>query len=244
MRTVLVQLKCTYTCMSSAAHVPTEFREIDFREVEKVEEFCRGGCGCSTNCASAFTKKHYLATRANAQQLERKELDMVVMGQVMAFTFCSQVPQNISKHRHQVKQRERNASAFYHNGLRVCKRTFLFLHDIGDFRLKAIRAQYIREGLVPRVHRHTGRVAPNALVLEEVKGILTFVMHYVESCYLAAFQDTRGMISSCSLPAAPNELCGCCTRRVQRVSHSAQLHTPHSARCGGTLWAMLWSVSQ
>ena len=181
MRTVLVQLKCTYTCMSSAAHVPTEFREIDFQEVEKVEEFCRGGCGCSTNCASAFTKKHYLATRANAQQLERKELDMVVMGQVMAFTFCSQVPQNISKHRHQVKQRERNASAFYHNGLRVCKRTFLFLHDIGDFRLKAIRAQYIREGLVPRVHGHTGRVAPNALVLEEVKGILTFVMHYVET---------------------------------------------------------------
>ena len=42
-------------------------------------------------------------------------------------------------------------------------------------------AQYIREGLVPRVHGHTGRVAPNALVLEEVKGILTFVMHYVET---------------------------------------------------------------
>ena len=48
MRTVLVQLKCTYTCTTSAAHVPTEFREIDFRDVEKVEEFCRGGCGCST----------------------------------------------------------------------------------------------------------------------------------------------------------------------------------------------------
>ena len=120
MRTVLVQLKCTYTCTTSAAHVPTEFREIDFRDAEKVEEFCRGGCGCLTNCASAFTQKHYLATRGNAQQLERKELDMAVMGQVMAFTFCSQVPQNISKHRHQVKQRERDAAAFYHNGLRVC----------------------------------------------------------------------------------------------------------------------------
>ena len=60
----------------------------------------------------------------------------------------------------------------------MCKRTFLFLHDIGDFRLKAIRAQYVREGLVPRV---CGRVAPNALVLEEVKSIITFVMHYVET---------------------------------------------------------------
>ena len=89
------------------------------------------------------------STRGNAQQLERKELDMAVMGQVMAFTFCSQVPQNISKHRHQVKQRERNASAFDHNGLRVCKRTFLFLHD---FRLKAIRAQYVREPSSSRPH--------------------------------------------------------------------------------------------
>ena len=167
--------------MSPTANVRTEFRDIDFRDVEKVEEFCRRGCGCSLNCAAAFTQKHYLATRANAQQLERKELDMAVMGQVMAFTFCSQVPHNTLKYRHQVKQRERNASAFYHNGLRVCKRTFLFLHDIGDFRLKAIRAQYVAEGLVPRVHGHTGRVAPNALVLEEVKGIITFVMQYVET---------------------------------------------------------------
>ena len=46
-------------------------------------------------------------------------VDMAVMGQVMAFTFCSQVPQNISKHRHQVKQREQNASAFYHNGVQT-----------------------------------------------------------------------------------------------------------------------------
>ena len=167
--------------MSPTANVRTEFRDIDFRDVEKVEEFCRRGCGCSLNCAAAFTQKHYLATRANAQQLERKELDMAVMGQVMEFTFCSQVPHNTLKYRHQVKQRERNASAFYHNGLRVCKHTFLFLHDIGDFRLKAIRAQYVAEGLVPRVHGHTGRVAPNALVLEEVKGIITFVMQYVET---------------------------------------------------------------
>ena len=227
--------------MSPTANVRTEFRDIDFRDVEKVEEFCRRGCGCSLNCVAAFTQKHYLATRANAQQLERKELDMAVMGQVMAFTFCSQVPHNTLKYRHQVKQRERNASAFYHNSLRVCKRTFLFLHDIGDFRLKAIRAQYVAEGLVPRVHGHTGRVAPNALVLEEVKGIITFVMQYVETnAILAASQDTNGMTSSCSLPAAPNERC---IRKVQPPSPSGQWRTQRSARCGGTSWGMLWSAS-
>ena len=99
------------------------------------------------------------------------------------------------------------ASAFYHNGLRVCKRTFLFLHDIRDFRLKAIRAQYVSEGLVPRVHGHTGRVAPNALVLDEVKGIITFVMQYVETNAILLpgripgykRDDIKLLPSSCSL---------------------------------------------
>ena len=63
----------------------------------------------------------------------------------------------------------------------ACMQTHLPLHDIGDFHLKAIRAQYVSEGLVPRVHGHTGCVSPNALVLDEVKGIITFVMQYVET---------------------------------------------------------------
>ena len=173
----------------TSTHMPTavtctvraEFRDIDLRAVGKVDEFCRSGCGCSMGCSAFFSQKHYLEIRSNFQQLERKELDMVLMGQMMAFTFCSQIPENSIKYRHQLKQRERNTSSFYHNGLRVCKKTFLFLHDIGDFRLRAIRAHYVTEGLVPRIHGHAGRTAPNALVLGEVKGIITFVMQYVES---------------------------------------------------------------
>ena len=59
--------------------------------------------------------------------------------------------------------------------------TFLFLHDIGDFCLRAIRARYLTEGLVPRTHGHSGRTTPNALVLEDVQGFIIFVMQYVEN---------------------------------------------------------------
>ena len=79
-----------------------EFRDIDLKDVEKVDEFCKNGCVCTMRCSTKFSVKHYLATRANSQQLDRKELDMAVMGQVMAFTFCNHTTQ----YRHWPKQRE------------------------------------------------------------------------------------------------------------------------------------------
>ena len=71
-----------------SGHQDVEFRDVDWAEVEKVDEFCKTGCGCSMNCATNFSMKHFLLTRGNAQQMHRKELDMAIMGQVMAFTFA------------------------------------------------------------------------------------------------------------------------------------------------------------
>ena len=61
-----------------------------------------------------------------------------------------------------------------------CRNNFLFLHTIGEFRLKALKAHYLSQGLVPHTHGHCGRIAPNALVLEDIKCIITFIMHCTE----------------------------------------------------------------
>ena len=50
------------------------FRDIYLADVEKVDEFCKTGCGCSMNCATNFSMKHFLLTRGNAQQMHRKEV--------------------------------------------------------------------------------------------------------------------------------------------------------------------------
>ena len=99
--------------------LPMEFRDVDIRAT---------GCGCAMNCFTQFTMKHYLATRANTQQLHRKELDMVLMEQLMAFTFCSQAPQNASKHRHQPKQRERCSTTMVFG---CARRHFCFFMTLG-----------------------------------------------------------------------------------------------------------------
>ena len=62
------------TTPSVTVHVPPDFREIDFRDVERVDDFCRNGCWCSMNCSASFSNKHYLTSHANSQHLDRKEL--------------------------------------------------------------------------------------------------------------------------------------------------------------------------
>ena len=158
-----------------------EARDIDMEEEDKVTHFCSNGCSCSMKCSFQFSAEHIRLLRANVAQLDRSQVDMMVMGQVMAFTNCSKTPLHSSKHRHRYKEREKTSTVFYHQGLRVCRKTFLFLHNIGNSRFKAIKAHYLSQGLVPRIHKHTGRIAPNALVMDDVKGIISFVMQYAET---------------------------------------------------------------
>ena len=164
----------------SGENVCIEPRDIDREEEHRVAEFCSEGCRCSKKCSSLFSLEYFREARANTAQLDHAALYMVVMGQVMAFTNRSRNTLHSSKHCHPYKEREKNNTTFYHQGLRVCRKTFLFLHNIGEFRFKAIKAHCLSEGLVARTHGHAGRVAPNSLMLEEVKDIILFVLQYVE----------------------------------------------------------------
>ena len=126
-----------------------EYSDADREEEERVRKFCTEGCGCALVNSSPCSNHRTLQS------------------QIMAFT-CDSTPLNSSKHRHKQKTRERSSTSFHHHGLRVCRKTFLFLHKIGKARLQDLRSHYLSNGLVPRLHGHTGRVAPNALHLERI----------------------------------------------------------------------------
>ena len=232
----------------STEDVQLDVREIDVKEEDRLKQFLINGCECSMKCTSKFTQQHFQLMRSNAMELNRTELDMTVMGQVMAFTHCSKATINFTKHRHQIKRREKNTTTYHHQGVKVCRKTFLFLHNIGEFHLKAIKAQYLAEGLVPRIHGHSGRIAPNALVLEHVQSIVTFVMQYAE---------TNGILLPGRIPGYKRDdiqllpssttkraVCGYFFRRVLPPSLQGLCHTPRSVGCGGTSSVMLWSANQ
>ena len=117
--------------------VSIDQRVVDEAEEQLIEQFARDGCKCDLGpnrspCCTTITVAHYRSVRCQMLELTHDELDLVVMGQVMAGCFSGET----SLHRGQ--ERGKTYTMFHHNGMRICQKTFLFLHTIGYGRFKAI----------------------------------------------------------------------------------------------------------
>ena len=107
-------------------------------------------------------------------ELDHESLDFLIMGQLMSNTSIS------SKTHHHIQppdERQRVSTAYYHQGIKVCyyndtnmkythvhnilvyisipfikvcKKTFTFLHGIGKSRLNAIRSSLLKNGIEAR----------------------------------------------------------------------------------------------
>jgi hypothetical protein len=103
-------------------HLPTQTqrdeRDIDVREFEQVRKFRSDGCGCSNNCNSLFDEEYILRIRADMAELSHDEFDMILMGQVMAF---SNMSETTCGNKRMSKERVHSNTSFYHQGIKVNK---------------------------------------------------------------------------------------------------------------------------
>ena len=70
-----------------------------------------------------FPVEHYQSLRATSAAMTHDELDLFIMGQVMAHCYQSTTLQG--HHSSSPEQRKGTYGQFYHHGQRVCQRTFL-----------------------------------------------------------------------------------------------------------------------
>jgi hypothetical protein len=122
-------------------------------------------------------------------ELTNDELDLVVMGQVMAGCFTGET----SSHRGQ--ERGKSYTVFYHQGAKICQKTFLFLHTIGYGRFKAIKASYLTRGVAARVHGNKGRSTKWRLSLKEIEDVVQYIMNYA-GVYVCS---EMGRVSECTV---------------------------------------------
>lgn len=104
----------------------------------------------------------------------------MMMGQVIAMSNASSLTRHSTHHRHTEQERKRARATYYHQGLRVCLRTFLFLHNTGKDQFLNIKASCSENGLVPRVHGNTRRLPVHALSFDDVSRIVSFIKNYAE----------------------------------------------------------------
>ena len=117
-------------------------------------------------CSALFSKEHYRTMSADAAALSWNELNMVLIGQVMALSAVAS---------------RKQVTVFQHHRHRVCSKTFLFLHGIGKRKFKLIKAYFTSSGLTPRMHGNTGRSPANTLIMEEVRNVVIFVTQHAEA---------------------------------------------------------------
>ena len=171
--------------------MPIDHRELDEAEEHLIQRFTQSGCHCvlgsnQNPCCSTITADHYRSVHCQMLELTHDELDLVVMGQVMAGCFSAET----SAHRGQ--ERGKTYTIFDHNGTRICKKTFLFLHCMSDMRFKSIKTSYLANGVVPRVHGNMGKSRKVGLSLKEIQDIVQFIMNYAGVCRERGEREGRG----------------------------------------------------
>ena len=73
----------------------------------------------------------------------------------------------------------RSLTQFQFGGHRICIRTFCFLHNIRQGKLKAIKSSWLENELCPCQHQHT--TPHNVTSLSNVQQVVRFILNYTEN---------------------------------------------------------------
>lgn len=127
------------TRLPSRGEVLLDLRPSDVAENHFVEEFMSHGCSCKRwggkACSLQFTEEYVTEIRMSLKELTTSELDLVIMGQLIAFTKTGNTTSN---NKHIPQERKRGHTTYYHQGKVVCQDVFRLLHGIGMKRLKNV----------------------------------------------------------------------------------------------------------
>ena len=164
------------------ADVEVDFRQLDIDEDSVVEDFMRESCGCKKwdgkPCSGQFHPLYVKVTRLNFSELTTEQLDLVIMGQLIANSSTSDTV--VTESRHKATERRKAYTRHFHQGRPICPAMFRFIHRIGTKRLKNIAKSVADHGVVPRVHGNTNRLPKHTLSLNSVEYVVRFLINFTE----------------------------------------------------------------
>ena len=149
-------------------------------EEGRIDRFRSDGCKCQLSggepCHTLFTATQIRAACDKCHQLTHDQLDMVVMGQLRSSCRNDRVTLKIKANN---TVRQRSMTRFHFGGHRICHTFFLFLHEMGTKRLKAIKQSWL-DGIVS-TNSIEDSSAQHHYRLSDVKCVVRFVLQYAEN---------------------------------------------------------------
>ncbi|GES76155.1 hypothetical protein GLOIN_2v1484099 [Rhizophagus clarus] len=143
-------------------------------KVKKV--FNSGKCSCHSNCFKKIGYERFLAHRIEFESLDKKILDMVVKGQLMAF----QKDENTEK----VTAENRKFVRFnycFNNTLPICRTAYENLLGVSHKYLDAIIKHLRENGLEERIHGNTGKAPKNMKRVEVTYSIACEIHNFLKN---------------------------------------------------------------
>lgn len=121
-----------------------------------------------------------MAYRLNMQEIADESLDLIVLSHMQQNreTRTSDPQTKKTPSHSQVKERKHASMTFLLFGRNVCRTTYLFAHGIGLKRYKALAKHFEENGVTPRRHKSTGKVAHNAYTVIEQENVVKFIHNY------------------------------------------------------------------
>ena len=129
-------------------------------------------CGCKKECSAAISKAAVERNRLNFQEMEKSQRDDFVLGMLEVTKFQEVTARGT--------QRERRRFVYKFQGKEICLSMFRHIYNIGTKHFDNLRKHLIENGLVPRVHKGTGKRAHNATSFPVVQNAVAFLRSYAE----------------------------------------------------------------
>ena len=160
--------------------------DLEGDETAQVSKFLADECGCNLAtggcCSSTFSAESLESYRRDCLELTRAELDMVLLGQLAAFTNTStNTAHSIRDTPQSSVNRQKTHRVFWHGARRVCKKTFLFLHTVSEKRLRNLQKNLQENGLAPRQHGNLRRLPSNTISFGDTQRVVEFLQAYAEA---------------------------------------------------------------
>ena len=173
---------------------------------------CEKAVAARSGTVSLVQVLYVKVTRLNFSELTTEQLDLVIMGQLIANSSTSDTV--VTESRHKATERRKAYTRHFHQGRPICPAMFRFLHRIGTKRLKNIAKSVADHGVVPRVHGNTNRLPKHTLSLNSVEYVVRFLINFTEVHGLVVFLATAETTSSCYPPACQSMTSG---RSISRL---------------------------